>query len=275
MKTKSIAGLILLTGLYACTSNTPKGKNTADQSTETVSLTDTLKYKFDSVKVVSTSKLLGEGANQEPTTAKVIFPVFNTESVNQYVTNEVLSLSGKKLQFKTYNELTAGFIKEFDVFNTKDNNPNGNSWFEYIDLKVAANYPNYLSLKFTYSEYKGGAHPNTLFSYLNYNPQSGKVITLDSLVKTDSKTQLVAVAEKIFRKNEKLSTTASLSDGYFFDGGKFALAQTFTLTPDGLMFLYNPYEIKPYAAGVTELIIPYSQIKEFLKPASVLNNFIH
>ncbi|WP_219226122.1 DUF3298 and DUF4163 domain-containing protein [Pedobacter antarcticus] len=275
MKTKSIAGLILLTGLYACTSNTPKEQNTADQSSETVSLTDTLKYKFDSVKVVSTSKLLGEGANQEATTAKVIFPVFNKESVNQYVTDEVLSLSGKKSQFKTYKELTAGFIKEFDVFNTKDNNPNGNPWFEYIDLKVAANYPNYLSLKFTYSEYKGGAHPNTLFSYLNYNPQSGNVITLDSLVKTDSKTQLVAVAEKIFRKNEKLSANASLSDGYFFDGGKFALAQTFTLSPEGLMFLYNPYEIKPYAAGVTELIIPYSQIKEFLKPASVLNNFIH
>lgn len=274
MKSKCIAGLILLTGLYACTSNSPKENGASVSKVEKINLTDTLKYTFDSVKVISKSKLHGEGEKQEPTIARIIYPVFNRESVNEFVKDQILSLSGKKSKYKSYDELTAGFVKEFDAFNTKDNNPNGIPWFEFIELQVAENHPNYLSLKFTFAEFMGGAHPNTLFSYLNFNPQTGKVITLDSLIKTESKPQLLSIAEKIFRKNEKLSPTASLSDGYFFDGGKFALAQTFMLSKDGLRFLYNPYEIKPYSSGTTELIIPYSQLKDLLKPASVLTNFI-
>ena len=39
----------------------------------------------------------------------------------------------------------------------------------------------------------------------------------------------------------------------------------FTLTPKGLKFLYNVYEIKAYAFGVTELEIPYEDLKEILK----------
>jgi hypothetical protein len=34
--------------------------------------------------------------------------------------------------------------------------------------------------------------------------------------------------------------------------------------------LYNPYEIKPYVAGTTKLVIPYTEIKDLIKPNSII-----
>ncbi|MNL65691.1 hypothetical protein D3C87_1900590 [compost metagenome] len=83
--------------------------------------------------------------------------------------------------------------------------------------------------------------------------------------------KLTAVAEKIFRKNEKLSPTESLKDKYFFENDTFSLNQNFTITEKGLKFLYNPYEIKAYVYGTTELLIPFAELKDIAKPNSLLN----
>ena len=78
------------------------------------------------------------------------------------------------------------------------------------------------------------------------------------------------VALFIFRKNEKLSATEPLEERYFFDKGKFALAQSFYVNDKGLVFLYNPYEIKAYAEGYTELIVPFSALKAIAKSNTIL-----
>jgi hypothetical protein len=96
---------------------------------------------------------------------------------------------------------------------------------------------------------------------------------LDSLITAEGMPKLRAVAENIFRKNEQLAPNASLSEGYFFADGVFSLAETFTVTKDGIKFLYNPYEIKAYAAGTTELTVPFSKIKDIMKESSILINF--
>lgn len=54
-------------------------------------------------------------------------------------------------------------------------------------------------------------------------------------------------------------------NGYLFEKGRFVLNDNFTLTQTGIKFLYNVYEIKPYVAGITELEIPYSDLKDILK----------
>jgi hypothetical protein len=46
------------------------------------------------------------------------------------------------------------------------------------------------------------------------------------------------------------------------------------LTPVGIRFLYNQYEIKPYAAGQTDLVVPYTQIKQLLKPNTVIAQYL-
>jgi hypothetical protein len=38
-------------------------------------------------------------------------------------------------------------------------------------------------------------------------------------------------------------------------------------SPEGLVFIYNTYEIAPYAAGSTEIVIPWNKIEKILTPA--------
>ena len=40
----------------------------------------------------------------------------------------------------------------------------------------------------------------------------------------------------------------------------------FCITPKGILFLYNPYEIAAYAYGEIELFIPFSEIKSVVNP---------
>ena len=42
-------------------------------------------------------------------------------------------------------------------------------------------------------------------------------------------------------------------------------SKNFLLSPDGIKFYYNAYEIAPYAAGPTEITIPYESLKDILK----------
>ena len=55
---------------------------------------------------------------------------------------------------------------------------------------------------------------------------------------------------------------------------QFALNNNFLITPLGLRFLYNQYEIKPYSAGQTVLFIPYAKIKSLLLPHTVVSQYI-
>ena len=81
------------------------------------------------------------------------------------------------------------------------------------------------------------------------------------------------LAERVFRKQEKLADTASLTHGYFFKDDLFSVNDNFLVSPTGLLFYYNEYEIKPYVAGPTELLIPYSKIKSLLRPNTVVAQY--
>ena len=41
-------------------------------------------------------------------------------------------------------------------------------------------------------------------------------------------------------------------------------AENFILGDETITFVYNPYEIAPYALGSTELTLPYSQLSKIL-----------
>ncbi len=123
-------------------------------------------------------------------------------------------------------------------------------------------------------EFRGGAHPLSFIKFINWNTKANKIITLNEIFTDGYEEKLNAIAEKVFRKNERLADTASLAVNYFFKNNKFALNSNFSLTPLGIRFLYNQYEIKPYAAGTTSLFIPYSETKFLLRPHTVVAQFI-
>ncbi len=147
--------------------------------------------------------------------------------------------------------------------------------FEYDDsLQVIRQDSSLVTIQDNSYSYYGGAHGMDVIAFVNWDSRAKNVLKLNDIFKPGYEQQLTKIAEIIFRRNEKLSQTASLADDYFFKDDKFALNTNFLITPLGIKFLYNEYEIKGYSAGPTELFIPYLQIKSLLRPNTVITQYI-
>jgi len=112
--------------------------------------------------------------------------------------------------------------------------------------------------------YTGGAHGNYATVFAHYDLTNHASFTLDDVVTKPFQNELTAVAERYFRKQEKLPVDEPLDNRYFFNEGRFHIPENFALEQDSLLFLYNIYEIKPYVDGKTELRVPYSEINRLL-----------
>ena len=255
-----IASLFLVFSLAACQNSSEK---------KLVETADTLTYTYDSVRVYSKHIPKNDYGRIDTSKAVISYPTFKNDTLNQFIKRRVFDSFAQEEPATSYEAIANSFIKGYDDFVLTDKETH-QSWYLIIKINVLKQSPNYVALKYIHSDYVGGAHGNTMISFLNYDPKTNKEIKLDSLIQTGKMDTLVAIAESIFRKNEKLTPTESLEEKYFFEKGKFSLAMSFYVNEKGLVFLYNPYEIKAYAAGYTELIIPFSAIKDIAKPNTIL-----
>ena len=130
-----------------------------------------------------------------------------------------------------------------------------------------------VTLQIDWYNNNGGAHGDEATHFINWDSKRGKEITLDDIFITGFNDTLTSIAEKLFRKQEKLNDHGSL-ENYFFKNKVFALNNNFLITPVGIRFLYNTNEIKPYMAGQTELLISYTEIKALLRPNTVISQYI-
>ena len=265
---KKLVYLLAITTFFASCRNEKTDDKTTDSNAVKV---DTLSYKYDSVKVYSKNIAKTDAVPRDTAKSVIKYPVFENETLNKYINRQVLDyFSEEDPTIISYKDIASSFIKGYDSF-FAENKDTPQSWYLIIDIKVLKQSSNYIALQKVHSDYAGGAHGITVTSYINYNPKTNQPITLDSLIDAKQKPKLLSIAETIFRKNEKLTPTEPLADKYFFENGKFALAQSYYVGNEGLVFLYNPYEIKAYAYGTTKLVIPFSDLKGIAKPNNILS----
>ena len=137
----------------------------------------------------------------------------------------------------------------------------------YCDItgKAETGYKGYVSYIMTREEYWGGAHPNTVNAITCFDPATGSEITLDDIFKEGYEEELLTMLINQLIKNEGVSTIEELHDaGYYFDTDMF-ISQNFILGNDGVTFLYNRYEIAPYAMGDILITLDYKTLKKIMK----------
>jgi len=161
--------------------------------------------------------------------------------------------------------LKANTLKDIEAFHSEIS---GNwSYENSIDFfaKTSTTY----TLSTLSSGYEGGAHGYYYEGYDTYTIQTNKKLTLDDLFVADYNQTLHHIAQKHYKKLNALAPNQPLTnDGWFED--KFILAENFAITPRGLYFFYNQYEIKPYALGTTAFMLPYSKIRHIINPKGAL-----
>ncbi len=262
---KNILFLIIICSITACQWGKPGKK-------EPVITKDTLKYSYKTIKQRAPD--CGEKPDSSCTVFQVRYPIFPNQTLNDTVKQAIVSqfqMDDKKPD-TSLRHLAQHFIKSYEEDKKTDNRP-GIIYSLNSKVKVIRQDSSLITLEVAQQSYLGGAHGSATVAYINWNTKTNKKIQLTDILIDAYQQPLNKIAERIFRKQEKLADTASLTHGYFFKDDQFSVNDNFLVNPTGLLFYYNEYEIKPYVAGPTELLIPYSQIKSLLRPNTVVAQY--
>jgi hypothetical protein len=120
-----------------------------------------------------------------------------------------------------------------------------------------------------YEYYYGAAHGGGTTETYNFDLHTGKTLGLSDILQAGYGKELKRIAEKFF-------ISENGAEGWDFTpgGGDFALAHNISFTRKGMVFVYDAYEIGPYAAGAPSMCIPWKELKKLLIEGSLIQDFI-
>lgn len=109
----------------------------------------------------------------------------------------------------------------------------------------------------------GAAHPNPYLRTFNFSLETGEDLSLAELFEDDT-APLETIAQ-IARERAVASEGErgfEFSEEWLREGTEPVQANynVFTVGKDALTFYFNPYQIAPYAAGIIEIDVPYSEL---------------
>ncbi|MEP6734458.1 MAG: DUF3298 domain-containing protein [Chryseolinea sp.] len=200
----------------------------------------------------------------------VDFPVFSgfDSAVAKVIQKEIdasVSMGNPEVEGETMAAVAKGFIEDYADFKTEfPQDPMGWHYSGVVEVEVLTD--SLLSLSVAEEYFTGGAHGGYGTYYINLRPATGEVFNLTDYFKPGFGEPLRTAAEKAFRKVRKLPDSASMDDNLFeFPDNSFQFNENYGFTQEGIVFFFNSYEIAPFAAGPTEVLVPYADVKEWIK----------
>ncbi|MDO5969883.1 DUF4163 domain-containing protein [Flavivirga aquimarina] len=155
---------------------------------------------------------------------------------------------------KSIEESITAFNKEFQIFKT-DFPEIAEQWDAQIDGEVLLQSSEIISIAITSYIYAGGAHGTVTISFLNFETITGHIILNNNLFKD----------VEGFKKVAKSYFDKAIKDkDVFLDTTTFELPENMAYNEDGIVLLYNTYEVAPYSTGIIEFVIPFEEISSFL-----------
>lgn len=218
------------------------------------------------------SRTLYSKDQKESMDSKLIYAFYSNpkldwqDTINASIGEFLWSTSQFEEQPYVYSDLShqffADILERFDHVYSKDLNDTlfFGIWNYEAAIEIDTALRGYTQLSMQANFYTGGAHPNSAHSQLVVSEETNEIISWKSIVKDENR--IHQLGEKYFRKASGLSPHESLKDLYWFENGIFRCNENFRISSNGMTFIFNAYEVAPYALGVIEFTIPMSELKK-------------
>ena len=242
-----------------------------DGSKETAFLVSQQPIEF-SAAVRVTPKLIKEANKEKHYTVDAEYPQIEGDARFDKFNREARSLIAKDVAaFKT-----AETVSETD--------PGSETPAETLDSSLDVGYEiryatdELISVAFTESDYeRGAAHPNSSTTVLNYDVKNGKKLALADLfnAKSNYLSAISSYCIKELKDRSKKDKDSMLNDD-MMKSGTSARADNYkawAITRKGLWITFDPYQVAAYAAGPQYVLVPYSALKDLIKPDGPVGNF--
>lgn len=252
-------------------------KNTTDnRSTATETKSESIVPEKPELFEVKETHAMDNGNPKSPAlTIEISLPL--AKGKNADATKRMERAVTKAVYYDSYDsnnlkEATKFFVKEakeqfysMKEYYEEDNEaPFLNNSYE-IKGTSGTGYGGYINYVIWNSSYTGGAHPMSTTTALCFDPESGHEITINDLFKDEAMRELKNYIKEGIAKHFEVSTFQEVVDnGYLFENS-IHVSNNFILGIDKITFIYNPYEIAPYAAGEIIVEVPISKIKHLIK----------
>ena len=148
-----------------------------------------------------------------------------------------------------------------------------------VNYDVALAKDDLIAIQFTISSYSAGAaHPNSYTEVVNFDLKNGKSLKLADLFLPGSKylqTLSTFCIEDLKKQAKAQGDYAAQDDDWIKRGAGAELTNydNWTITKKGLGVTFDPYQVASYAAGPQNVVVPYSALKEIIKPDGTLAQF--
>lgn len=142
-------------------------------------------------------------------------------------------------------------------------------WFYnyYIaNSEVEKGYKGYINYTIMWEEFTGGAHPSSFYTVLNFNPYTGEEIVLSDILKEEYEKPLTDILINNLAKQLQVEDIEGIKEkGYLYQDNSMFISNNFILDNEKIVFIYNRYEIAPYAFGDIMINVTYDELKNLLK----------
>ena len=127
------------------------------------------------------------------------------------------------------------------------------------------NIPSLWSYAMDVYEYTGGAHGNRYLLIQNYDLQTGDEVSEQDLFIDDYYEPLKSLLlEALIAQTDEAETKKDLRRlGYSVDD--VVPNENFYVTDEGITYVYNPYEIAPYAMGCIQISLPWDAARHLMR----------
>jgi hypothetical protein len=173
---------------------------------------DTLSYTYAVFKQRAAD--CGSKPDSDCSVISFKYPVFKgRQMLNDTITGRLLLMFAQNDTIsKSFSQLAKSILRDYE----NDKHDPQNPVYYTVDgySKVLGQDSSLVTLETGGYSFTGGAHGASFDYFINWDTKANKIIALDDLFSAGYEDKLRDIGEQIFRKDEKLSDTASLANHY-------------------------------------------------------------
>ena len=139
-------------------------------------------------------------------------------------------------------------------------------YYDILTYYVQRNDANVYSIHAVQEGFLGGVHGYHISHDYNYDPATGKLLTLNDILQpgaADDLCQLVCDAIASDPRGTWGNYVEKITNGYFSELEK---TNNWCLTEEGICFTFDEYILADYASGAFSPVIPYESLTDILLP---------
>ena len=190
-----------------------------------------------------------------------------SDSINYHlflIIKDMMTFSEGEVDTSTvYKSLLTNYEKAYQLSKSELQKDYYPSWEFSCEAKLYYEDEFFVNLIVEHYQFTGGAHGYSATQSILIDKINGKKLNYEKMF-----TNLEMVKSKVesaFREQFKIPLGKSLNEyGFFFENDQFILPENIFFSNDTILFVYNPYEIAPYAKGILEVPIKRSELDKYL-----------